>query len=102
MRDCTVLADHSVAPVSHLKHIVVMFGASDFVFHPTNACLPGDASEITDQHRNSFWNTYYKSSNPNHTRRIVTILPGNHIGPMVYPDIYMRTALIETGQFIHY
>jgi hypothetical protein len=102
MRDCTVLADHSVAPVSHLKHLVVMFGASDFVFHPTNAYLPGDASEITDQHRNTFWNTYYKSTNPNHTKRIVTILPGNHIGPMVYPDIYMRTALIETGQFSHY
>jgi len=99
MRDCTVLADHSVAPVSHLKHIVVMFGASDFVFHPTNACLPGEASEITDQYRNVFWSTYFKSTNPNNTRRTVTILPGNHIGPMTYPDIYMRTALIETGQY---
>jgi hypothetical protein len=99
MRDCTVLADHTVAPVSHLKHIVVMFGASDFVFHPTNACLPGDAFEITDEHRNMFWKKYFKSTDPNHTRRTVTILPGNHIGPMAYPDIYMRTALIETGQY---
>jgi len=101
MRDCTVLADHSVAPVSHLEHIVVMFGASDFVFHPTNACLPGDAFEITDHHRNTFWKTFYKSTDPHLTRRTVTILPGNHIGPMAYPDIYMRTSLIETGQFIH-
>jgi len=100
MRDCTVFADHSVAPVSHLKHIVVMFGASDFVFHPTNACLPGESSEITDKHLTTFWNTYYKSTDPQHTRRTVTILPGNHIGPMAYPDIYMRTALIETAQFI--
>jgi hypothetical protein len=101
MRDCTVLANHSVAPVSHLRHIVVMFGASDFVFHPTNACLPRDSSDITDKHRNTFWKTYFTNTDPNYTRRIVTILPGNHIGPMAYPDIYMRTALIETGQYFY-
>ncbi|ETR70204.1 MAG: hypothetical protein OMM_03410 [Candidatus Magnetoglobus multicellularis str. Araruama] len=100
MHDCTFLADHTGAQVSHLKHIVVMFGASDFVFHPTNACLPKKEPHITDQHRNDFWQTYFQGTDPNFTQRTVTILPGNHIGPMAYPDIYMRTALQGTGQLL--
>jgi len=98
MRDCTVLADGSVAPVPNLDHIIVMFGASDWVFHPTDAHLPGQNDLVTDKDRQIFWDTFYPTTNSHKANRTVTILPGNHIGPLVYPDIYMLNALTGTGQ----
>ncbi|KPA15690.1 conserved hypothetical protein, secreted [Candidatus Magnetomorum sp. HK-1] len=100
MQDCTVLADDSNAPVENLDHIVVMFGASDWVFHPTNANLPGEASQITDKDRETFWKTFYPEIDSLQTQRAVTILPGNHIGPLAYPDKYMLTALKGTDQLL--
>ena len=99
MQDCTVLADNTVAPVAHLDHIIVMFGASDWVFHPTDAYLPGKNNQITEKDRENFWITFFPETDSSQTNRTVTILPGNHIGPLVYPDIYMLNALTGTGQF---
>jgi len=102
MQDCTVLANDTNAPVKHLDHIVVMFGASDWVFHPTNANIPSEESKITNQDRETFWKTFYPKTDHLFTQRTVTVLPGNHIGPLEYPDQYMLTALKGTGQYLQH
>jgi len=95
IKDCSVYADDSNYPVSHLKNLVVLYGENDTVFDTAGAL---SVKKPTENHIQKFWQKYYPSNIKNGTQMMFKVLPGNHIGPLVYPNEYVLAALEYSEQ----
>jgi hypothetical protein len=94
---CSIVASDDNLPVQGLENIVVLYGEKDSVFEARNA-LPGvDLSQITLAEKRLF-QKYYPSALEEGTRCSFNLLPGNHIGPLVYAQEYVTRVLEGTNQ----
>jgi len=102
MKDTTIYADDSNFPTPYLKNIVILFGKSDTIFEPDNVSYDSESLIPSKPDVDIFFNTFYPLSVQNGANTVYKILPGNHIGPMVYPKEYTQEILYGIKQYRGY
>ncbi|MDY6934871.1 MAG: hypothetical protein SVZ03_11720 [Spirochaetota bacterium] len=98
-KDASIYIDDSNYPVSHLKNIVVVFAQDDTLFDPAEIIGVDDYKNITRKVIEEFWTKFYPQEVAGGTRLTLRILPGTHLGPIVYHDQYIEIALKGTDEF---
>ena len=96
--DCAAYLDDWNYPVQHLNMITVIFSEKDSLFEYKKAGIP-DPKKITARDIDDFINKYYHNVDKKKTGFSLHVLPGNHIGPYVFPDEYAKQALIGIAEF---
>ena len=97
-KDASIYIDDSNYPVSHLKNIVVVFARDDTLFNPLEIIGVDDFKNITMKEIEEFWTKFYPQEVICGTKLTFRILPGTHLGPVVYYDQYVKTALKGTDE----
>lgn len=97
IEQCSHVATDLNLPVTGLENIVVLFGRHDTVFEARNA-LSGVDIESSGEASKLLFEKYYPSAVKNGANCSFKILPGNHIGPLVYAEQYVDEVLLGTGQ----
>lgn len=90
--DCAARLTDANFPVKKLTRITVLFGEKDSLFEYRNVGLTG--KKFSAESEEKFWSTYYLSNCTAQTGFTLKVLPGNHIGPYVYPRLYTQNALL--------
>lgn len=96
--DCSLYADDTLFPLPGIKNITVIFAASDRLFKYDDHAGIKDPAEVTIGESERFFEKYYPSSVKAGAKCTLTVLPGNHIGPIVHSDRYAETALLSIDQ----
>lgn len=97
LADCTLLGNDNSLPLGEIKNVVVIFAKKDSVIQPghTGVTDPDNpaASEIKQ-----FWRRFYFSLADKGITRKLMFLPGNHLAPIPYHDLYSSILLKHLGQ----
>lgn len=84
--------------VGQLKHIVTIFGLSDSLFEVENAQPGSNKKNLTEKDKEAFFATYYPTNVKNGTKLTLLALVGNHCGPVVHADLWVKASLEGTEQ----
>lgn len=98
VHQCARVMTDANAPVPHLDHLVVLYGRTDTVFEAGKAIPLRDPGAPTEEETRRFFQTYYPGTLARGARCAFKVLPGNHIAPMVYTELYVEETLRGLGQ----
>ncbi|MGC9325768.1 MAG: hypothetical protein ACP5G0_13585, partial [Desulfomonilia bacterium] len=93
IEDCSIFCDSTSFSTSHLHAVVVLFARDDTCMDIARNIPVKDPDHISAEEENLFWDTYYHDVSRDKTRCILRILPGNHLAPVVYSELYARSIL---------
>ncbi len=99
LKECTTYTDDSNFPVGSLDRLIVVFGDNDSLFRYNRHAGIKNPKIIQRNERDKFFSKFYPKAVMNNTKLELKVLPGNHIGPMVYSDQYAETLLKGINQF---
>lgn len=94
--DVTITATDKSFPANHVNAIVVIFGKDDSLFNANK--IIGYNGNLTPKLAEQFWMRYYPEAIKHNVRLNLFVLPGKHIAPVIYPDIYAYHALQYTDE----
>lgn len=98
VKDCTLYCDDTNLPVPDIDYVVVVFGDSDSCMDVRKQAGIADPHEPSEVEVERFWSRFYPSAVSNGSRLTFKVLPGMHLAPVIYSDIYSSAVLEGLNQ----
>jgi len=98
IRDCSRYCDSSSFKARNLKHIAVIFGHDDSCMNPYRQLGIKDPANITPEDILRFKSTFYSDMEGSPGCLTLRVLPGTHLAPVIYSDLYVKTILADLDE----
>ena len=98
IRDCSRYCDSTTFASSHLEHIAVIFGRDDSCMSPQRQLGIKDPDNVTEDDLKRFSRTFYSDIKVTPGCLTLRALPGTHLAPVIYNELYSRTILTDLGE----
>jgi len=98
IKECTLYCDDTNLPVHDIDNLVVIFGDRDSCMDVRKQAGISDPHEPSEVEVERFWSGFYPSAVSNRARLTFKVLPGMHLAPVIYSDIYSSAVLEGLGQ----
>ncbi|MEA3223294.1 MAG: alpha/beta hydrolase [Thermodesulfobacteriota bacterium] len=98
IKDCTLYCDDTNLPVPDIDNLVVIFGDRDSCMDVRKQAGISDPHEPSEAEVERFWSRFYPSAVSNRARLTFKVLPGMHLAPVIYSDIYSSAVLEGLNQ----
>jgi hypothetical protein len=98
VRDCSRYCDSTAYAASHLEHIAVIFGRDDSCMSIRRQLGINDPDNITEDDLIRFRKTFFLDISDNPGQLTFRVLPGTHLAPVIFHELYARTVLADLGE----
>jgi hypothetical protein len=98
IRDCSIYCDSTTFAVHHLEHIAVIFGRDDSCMSPQRQLGIKDPDNVTEDDLKRFSRTFYSDIKDIPGCLTLRVLPGTHLAPAIYNELYSKTILADLGE----
>jgi hypothetical protein len=98
IRDCSSYCDSTAYAASHLEHIAVIFGRDDSCMSIRRQLGINDPDNITEDDLKRLRETFFSDIKDNPGRLALRVLPGTHLAPVIFHELYSRTVLADLGE----
>jgi pimeloyl-ACP methyl ester carboxylesterase len=98
IKDCTLYCDSSRFKANQLQHIAVIFGKEDSCMNQWRQFEIKDPDAIKKDELKRFQEKFFSDMSDAEGGITLRILPGSHLAPVLYSDLYVKTLLTGLGQ----
>lgn len=92
--DCSIYCDSTKFAAYHLEHISVLFGRDDSCMSPFRQLEIKDPDNITKDDFKRFHSRFFSDVKTTESLKL-RILPGTHLAPVIYNELYATTILAD-------
>ena len=92
--DCSIYCDSTKFAAYHLEHISVLFGRDDSCMSPARQLEIKDPDNITKEDFQLFHTRFFSDVKTTESLKL-RIMPGTHLAPVIYNELYSKTVLAD-------